>query len=143
MATIGKIATKFRALNTDEVVTAAFRTSTDGFTEEQKKQLYAGFDKEGKRLQKYRNNKYARVKNEMNPGPGLGNPDLYVTGAYFGGIKTNVQGLSLHIESSDAKGPELETKYKPYGLGGGYKQEFIRGIYRPNFRKQVRLKTGV
>jgi hypothetical protein len=143
MATLLNIIGKFQALNTDEVIEQAFIASTDGFTDEQKKQLYAGFDKDGNRLHKYQNNKYARVKNEMNPAPGLGNPDLKVTGAYYNGIKAAVSGLGYHIASSDDKGPDLEKKYDPYGLGGDYRREFIKTTYRPKFRAEIRQKTGL
>lgn len=48
-----------------------------------RKQLYEKGEKaDGTKLKKYRNPKYARIKNEMNPKPGLGNPDFRLTGEF-------------------------------------------------------------
>jgi hypothetical protein len=143
MATIKTIRKKFEALNTDDVLAKAFESSVDGFTAEQKKQLYAGLNKEGGRLRKYRNNKYARVKNEMNPAPGLGNPDLFVTGAFYEGVEVKLAGQAIDIQSIDEKGPDLKEKYHPFGLGGDYRKEFIDNVYQPNFRKEVKKRTGL
>ena len=45
-------------------------------------QLMKGFDSEGKRLEKYSSPEYARMKNQMNPAPGIGNPDLRLEGQF-------------------------------------------------------------
>ena len=47
-------------------------------------QLYKGLTPQGQRLKSYSppRGKYAKAKNQMNPLPGLGNPDLKVTGNF-------------------------------------------------------------
>lgn len=135
---------KLQKLNTDQVIVESVQQTTGDFTEENKKQLFEGFNKVGGRLRRYGSHKYARVKNEMNPIPGLGNPDLKVTGAFYGGINTTVSGDIIKTISSDAKNDELTAKYKGiFGLGGPFKQEYVSKKLRPAFRKGIKKATGL
>lgn len=142
--TITGLYNKVKSMDIDKVIDTAVDNSLVAMTAEQKKQLYAGFDKTGNKItRKYRNNKYARVKNSMNPLPGLGTPDLRLTGAFYSGIGIERQGSVLHIESSDSKNDALESKYDPFGLGGAYKKEFIDKSLRPNLNSLITKATGL
>lgn len=144
MLTLPALYNRVKNLNTDEVITDSFTESTTAFEEENRKQLFEGQAKTGEITKKYKNNKYARVKNEMNPLPGLGTPDLKVTGAFYRGIRVEVSGETLNIKSTDSKGPDLEAKYKDiFGLGGVYKKEFLDTTLRPKILKKISTLTGL
>ena len=134
-----------KAMDVDLVINTAIDKSLPALVQENKKQLYAGFDKSGEKIKrKYRNNKYARVKFGMNPAPGLGTPDLFVTGAFFAGIDVEREGNDiLRFGSTDEKGESLERKYDPFGLGGDYKKEFIGKSLRPNLNIEITKATGL
>lgn len=73
-----------------------------------RKQLFEeGVDSEGNKLKPYKRAKYARAKHAMNPLPGLGNPDDYLTGKFQKSILAIVKDKALVFESSDAKAPFL------------------------------------
>lgn len=145
MATIKSLSKKIQQLNTDAVIDTAFKQSTDELAVENKKQLFEGFDNTGEKIKrKYRSNKYARVKNQMNPLPGLGVPDLKVTGSFYNGIKVDYQSGVLTTEPSDSKGADLEEKYSGiFGLGGKFKNEFINKTLRPAINTQITAATGL
>lgn len=144
MATIGTILNKFKALSEPEVIAETFERSVDAYSDENKKQLFEGYNREGKRLQRYASNKYARVKNEMNPVPGLGNPDLFVTGAFTNSRRITISGNHIVTDFSDSKAPDLLQKYSDIdGLGGQYRKEFIDKNIRPTFRQIIREKTNL
>jgi hypothetical protein len=86
--------------------------SKDGFIEAQKAQLEQGSNATGESFRKYRNPAYARLKNAMNPLPGLGNPDLKYTGSFYRGIYATVQNGRITVGSSDSKAQALEASYK-------------------------------
>ena len=80
----------------------------------------------------------------MNPLPGLGTPDLKVTGAFYSGIRVDYNSGVLTTKSSDEKADELEKKYQDiYGLGGNFKKGFIKNSLRPALNKEITSLTGL
>ena len=99
-------------------------------------QLRHGLTASEGRLKRYRNNKYARVKNEMNPLPGLGNPDFILTGAFTSKIQTEVSGGLIGTHSYDEKAPELEARDGAdniYGLGPARHKVYVEESLQPAF----------
>lgn len=145
MLTIPKLLKKFQELNTDKIIDESFRESSDEFEKKNRAQLVTGQDKQGGKITpRYRNNKYARVKNELNPVPGLGVPDLKVTGAFHRGLRADLVGDTIKIESSDRKNEWLEPKYSGiFGLGGQFKTEFISQDLRPAIHGKISNFTGL
>lgn len=75
-------------------------------------QLYAGQDAKGQKLKpSYSRVKYARAKNSMNSLPGLGNPDLKVTGKFYRGFYLTAKNGKFEFFSSDEKTDDLKAKY--------------------------------
>jgi hypothetical protein len=106
----------------------------------QKYQLEQGTTAEGGTFRKYQSSAYARRKNQMNPLPGLGNPDLKYTGAFYRGISATVANGKIKVQSSDSKAVELEAKYgkdKIFGLNPEEMQDFTQAKVKPEFSKQV------
>ena len=111
-------------------------------TDLQKEQMYQGLNSEGKKIGRYRNNKYARAKFDMNPLPGLGIPDLKLTGAFYAGFKTEVTPEIFITSSTDEKNADLTAKYDPFGLDQESKTEYADKL-KPVFTKNVRDKLNV
>lgn len=145
MSDISSIIEKLEALDVDQLAEEAMRKSEEALTDLNKKQLYAGFDRDGQRLLQYRSPVYSEVKHRMNPLPGEGNPDLYATGSFYRGLYARVNGNTVEIESTDSKNDDLEKKYheKIKGLGGIFKEEFIEDHLQPNLLSIVSEKTGL
>lgn len=135
---------KVESLNVETVSEEAVSATSENISEENKKQLFEGFDKEQQKLSEYRNPVYAEVKNRMNPLPGFGNPDLKKTGAFYQGIQVRVEGAVIRTDSSDPKNDALVKKYGDiFGLGGKFKAEYISKFLRPAFFKQLEQATGL
>lgn len=133
-----------QALNMPEIAAEAFTRVEDQYAEENKKQLFEGFDKHGDYLQEYKSPVYAEVKNRMNPLPGFGNPDFYVTGAFTNSRKITISGDQIITTFSDEKAPQLLARDPDInGLGGGFKAEFVSENLRPSFISTIREKTGL
>lgn len=134
-------------LNIEQSVIEGFESSLDDFTIEQKKQLLAGYDGTGSLIgdkEPYVNAQYAFEKYRLNPLPGLGNPDLNLTGDFQGPLDSKLQGDTVVIDSPDSKTPELEAKYGTiFGLAGDFRQSFIDESLRPNIIINVREKIGL
>jgi hypothetical protein len=139
MATIADIKRRVDVFKFNDAAEQAFISVEDDFTEENKKQLFGGYDKFQERLRHYANAEYAFYKYSKNPAPGLGNPDLFDTGSFYNHIQTIVRSGTISIGSTDSKAPELEVKYPGiFGLGGKYKAEFIEQNLRPAWMRQVK-----
>ena len=105
-------------------------------------QLYdEGVDADGNHLTKYRNPTYAHIKNSMNPGPGFGRPDLYLTGEFQQNMNLRVEGDVFEIDSSDVKSAELKDKYgeKIFGLTQESKQEAWPIVRQPLVEKVAEI----
>lgn len=138
MATIKELYRRVLALNTDDAIEQAVSETADEYLKENQKQLFEGFDREGQHLRRYRSAKYARVKNQMNPLPGLGNPDFYVTGDFYRGqhVRATAQGITTDL--TDPKSAELLRRDPNIiGLGGAYRMEYI-GVLHPALVRRIR-----
>lgn len=143
--TIRGLYNKVKKFDTQKAIDNAFESTVDELADQNKKQLFEGYDKTGEKIKrKYRSNKYARVKNEMNPLPGLGTPDLKVTGSFYRGIRVDYSGGTLRTKSTDEKGDDLEAKYDNiYGLGGEFKKDFVNDSLRPALNSGITSAIGL
>lgn len=74
--------------------------------------LYKGENAQGQKIRpNYSRVKYARAKNQMNPLPGLGTPDLKVTGRFYAEFYLTANNGKFEIFSSDEKAKVLKAKY--------------------------------
>lgn len=142
MTTIGDIKRRFKALDINDQAQQAIDDTREPLIEKQKGQLLQGLNAKGNKIGKYRNNKYARVKNQMNPLPGLGTPDLKLTGAFHKGLFVDVRTDTYVIESGDEKNDDLQDKYgtEILGLNKESRVEYVKEDLRPRFLKNVRKK---
>lgn len=147
---------KVKAFDVEQAVEVAF--SSDAFLRsvegEQLKQMRAGKNADGKRIGKYRNNAYAKKKNEMNPEPGLGNVDLILTGEFSrnifaqsdGGVMEIASGeFSRHIfAQNDSKSQMLEEKYGEsiFGLSDKFK-ETPASILQTELNNEIKNELGL
>lgn len=110
----------------------------------QRDQLLHGLRADGKLIGKYRNNKYARVKNQMNPLAGLGNVDLKLTGAVHNELFVDVRDNEYIIDSADSKMADLVEKYDdPLGLTEDNEQIYIDETLEEAFILKVEKQTGL
>jgi hypothetical protein len=144
MASVRALYKRAQQLDTDQAAALALQQTKEDYLKENQKQLYAGFDGKGHHLNRYRNNKYARVKNEMNPLPGLGNPDFYVTGNFYAGWRVETNGEVIKTNLGDTQVAEKLIQRDPeiVGLSGEFKQEYVnilQPVYIAEIRKSLRV----
>jgi hypothetical protein len=65
---------------------------------------------------------------------------LYDTGAFYKGLKLDVNGVKLSVYSTDSKSDMLESKYgtEIFGLSIPFKREYIKDALQPEFIKRVK-----
>lgn len=142
MAGVRELKRKWERLKTQvpEIAEESVRVLSPDIVERQKAQLSEGLSSVGGTFPKYRNPAYARKKNALNAKPGLGNPDLKLTGAFYRGITAVVSGGKIKINSTDSKTDSLKAKYdkdKMFGLYPEEMNDFIQNRLRPVFRKNI------
>lgn len=141
-----KLIQNFERLNLEKVGSEAMSEVKTDMGDFQREQLKQGLTSSGGTFRKYQNRAYARKKNSLNPLPGIGNPDLKLTGAFYRGISATVQGGQVIVKSSDEKAQELEAKYgkdKIFGLSPEEKSLFISQKLKPSFNKHIRNDVGL
>lgn len=86
----------------------AIEDNSDKYVELIQEQLYTqGEDSTGKKLKPYKNKRYAQKKHGMNPLPGLGNPDLYLTGSTYKGMDVQTNANGVEVKSTTSYFPKL------------------------------------
>jgi len=95
----------------------------------------------------YRSEGYAEFKESINPKPGKGNPDLFVTGEFYNGlfVSFNKAAYTFTVANRDEKAPKLERKYgeKIYGLNKENKGYFATEILKPKLIGKLRDQLGL
>jgi hypothetical protein len=114
---------KFKRLDVVKVSEESLDQIKDDISEAQRQQLIYGISSSGGTLRKYKSKAYAKKKNAMNPIPGIGNPDLKLTGAFHRSITTQVTSGKVIIKASDDKALELEASYGKDVIFGLYREE--------------------
>jgi len=145
MTTIADMYRRFKSINLRQQVPILIEQDADTVTDLNKEQLYErSVDKNGAPLRLYGSVGYSLDKNRINPRPGFGRPDLYLTGAFYRGFNIRVTRNALTITSSDSKTSMLTKKYGQdiFGLDQQSRDKF-RPRLQNNIVKYIRLITKV
>ena len=98
-----------------------------------KNQLAEGIRTDGQKLlPKYKDTGYALKKRSMNPKPGFGTPDLFLTGKFYGGFKVDLGASAFKILSKGVDYAKyIEGRYiKIYGLTKNHLSEVTQTATR-------------
>lgn len=113
-------------------------------------QLFGGENNRGESFKKYRWPEYAKQKNEQNPNPGLGYPDLKLTGSFYRSFFAEVKGDNIIIDARDKKKEWLMEHYSTkskgqliFGLIPDNKAIFIQTCFAPDVQKLIEEQTGL
>lgn len=122
----GDLQEALETLDIREEVYAAIDTTVDRLADMNRDQLLLGYTSNLTRLPRYASYSYAKLKNAMNPAPGIGNPDYYLTGAFQSRIRAERFGEEIEVASYDEKAPYLEAR-----TGHGNAEEGADLMYGP------------
>lgn len=109
-------------------------------------QLYTGRKSTNAKITpKYAGVYYAKGKAAVNPMPGFGTPDLFVTGAFYKGFGVVVNSKEYTVNSNEEKASKLELQYgsEIYGLTKENKADFAINTLLPAVREYIRTTAGI
>lgn len=142
MATIHEMLRRAQSIDLQAIGVSVIVDTKDELIKLNKEQLMdKGEDKNLVKLKSYRSASYARKKNQRNPFPGLGTPDLYNTGAFQNAFQLKINSKnSFDIFSSNSKSSDLQKKYGAaiFGVSDPNKQEYADEYMQPALVREVR-----
>lgn len=144
MATIREMLERFESLNLRESVPTIIQEQEAILIDYNQSQLFEkSIDADGNPLREYRNEFYAIEKNKMNPAPGIGNPDLKYTGAFYKGFRADVDEKTIRITSDDMKSDKLVKEYgeRIFGLTMESKSRYAKGEFLIALKNWIESKT--
>lgn len=145
MATIRAVYNRTKDLDVLKESMAVLTDTSSELLGLNKRQLQFGDTRQGQRFKKYASQEYAQDKNQRNPIPGLGNPDLKDTGAFYKAFKFKVLSREKYeIFSTDSKAAKLEKKYGKesiYGMNDESQEYFVRNTFRGQLMKRIKEIT--
>lgn len=99
---------------------------------------------DGTRLKPYKSPAYARKKHAMNPQPGYGQPDAYLTGELQKEMYVDVRGDVAIFDSMSDHGTFMEKRDGKaiFGLSEDSKEKY-RPIVMPVVLRAIKRKTGL
>lgn len=132
-------------LDIDGLAKQSLGINSNVMTDLIKEQLTSGYSAKGKIKPKYRNHAYARMKSEMNALPGIGTPDLRLTGAFYNSIQVDIGGQDVEFLATDSKSESLTEKYGDEVLGMSEKQHnyLVEEPLYSTFIGLIKEKTGL
>lgn len=109
-----------------------------------KEQLYSGLSVDGLKIEPYKDNRYAEMKHTLNPLPGYGVMDFFVTGTFYKGFFVTVKMDAFIVDSRDSKTSRLENKgFEIFGLSKESKQKYAFGVFHEYLRRYIEGLTGL
>ena len=142
MATIHEMLRRAQSIDLQAIGVSVIVDTKDELIKLNKEQLMdKGEDKNLVKLKSYRSASYARKKNQRNPFPGLGTPDLYNTGAFQNAFQLKINSKnSFDIYSNNSKSGDLQKKYGKaiFGVSDPNKQEYADEYMQPALVREVR-----
>ncbi len=129
----------------EEVPRIIERTDNELITLNQKQLFDYSLDSEAEPIGLYRSLFYSIEKQQRNPRPGFGRPDLYDTGDFYNGFYVEVKSDSYLIYSRDSKANLLTEKYGDniFGLNPTSKQQYVNETLYPSIAAYITAKTGL
>lgn len=147
MSTPADILDELEGLNLEEIVEYSLQEVSAEYVRKNLDQLYEGMGSDGQKIvPQYRRQKYARAKNEMNPTPGFGTPDLFLTGEFYRQTEAKIEGGDLVEESSVEYAKKLEEQYgddQIWGLDEENHDEFVNEDLQPLIIEKIMELTGL
>lgn len=103
----------------DRALDEALEENLDGYLALQKQQLRDGINRFGTTIKPtYASPYYGRMKNRLNSAPGLGNPDLILTGDRNEAMKVTLDRDAFKLDSDVEYNKFLEEHYGPKQIWG-------------------------
>lgn len=141
MATIHQFASRFAKIDIQAELPNIIEEVAPEMIAYNQQQLYrSSVDRFGKSLKQYQLPSYSLYKYRKNPLPGLGRPDLNLTGTLYRGMYVKVDARSYLLGSIDRKEPKIEQKYGKdiWGLTRESKSKLARNDVRPRLLGYIR-----
>lgn len=138
MARLGKLYERIQSLNIDQLAKEAVEETRDQLLDIQRDQLLHGEAKDGSKIGKYKNPKYAAKKLAKNPLAGSGNVDLKLTGEYHEELFVDIRQQTLIIDSA-ADPDKVANINEMYGDPLGLNKTSLNE-YKPLSNKALRKK---
>lgn len=140
------------------MITSSLEQTKDALLDLNRDQLYDGKTRDGKDISPtYQEDPYFKTpeaaqaysdwKDKITPNslrkPGV--PNLYINGYYHGSLGVKISGQNVFYNASAEFGNEIEQKYsdKIFGLGGVYKEEYLKQDLGPVFRSSITSIIGL
>jgi hypothetical protein len=145
MTTIRKMLTGVQSIKLAEQLPIIIKDTSPEIVRLNRFQLYnQSVDKQGDPLRLYGSLSYALEKNKMNPAPGFGRPDLFLTGSFQRAIYVEVSGQVIKVWSRDSKADSLTKKYgEIFGMTKESKSDYAQKTVLPAIKAHIKAKSGL
>lgn len=120
------------------------RENLGEFADANVEQLMEGLNANGVVIGSYRpykNPVYAAMKEEMNPKPKFGNPDMKLSGDFHEDIEAKLVGGGVKLHGNNWKTLKLERMFGPLlGLSMAKVKEISETVLKPYLRDKIKRK---
>lgn len=146
MASVDEIIKVLKTIDVRESCIEAAVLTKDKIPPLIKGQLTQGKSGTGRKITPlYKNASYARKKYRMNPVPGYGVPDLYLSGGYYDTLDAKVDPEGITVESDKPYARYVDENYsgEVTKMARDSKEVFIEESYSPALADVIEKQTGL
>lgn len=136
MATIFQAAAAVNKINLIDLAKQIVTENAEPLLEENRAQLYMGLRPDGNEITpRYHYRWYAEWKHRLNPMPGLGVPDLFLTGQLHETLTLSTETFMPYFNSDMAGYPQIAQYRNIFGVGNTYlKWQYAAKVFNPQLR---------
>lgn len=137
--TIDNLISRIEKLSIKQTVEDGLEATKEELIKLQRLQMLKGERSDGKKIGKYKNDRYAAKKAAQNPLAGFGNIDLKLTGDTHAAIFADVRENSVVIDSADMKTLFLVERFGEsiFGLKPENASEYSLNYLGPDVTKRI------
>lgn len=147
MTTPGDMLDALEGLDMKGIVMEVLEDNKEDYVKKNLEQLYSGLNPEGEKISpEYVPGPYRQKKARMNPAPGEGTPDFFLTGAMYDETEAEIEGEEIVIESSVDYAKYNEERWgdaEIWGLSPINHNEFVFEQLQPIIIEKVSEQTGL
>jgi hypothetical protein len=144
--TIPSLYNKVKALDTDAIIEQSIVETKETIADLNAEQLFTGKRSDGSEILPSYSDRTIAIKEQK--GQPTDRVTLRDTGSFYQGIRVEVEGARIVINSTDEKNESLNKKYSTakgniFGLSIPFKREYLNEKLRPTFKNKISQATGL
>ena len=145
MATLREMSKRLKNLDTTKIYIQVMNQESEQVLDMNRSQLLLGLTSRGKKIKpKYRNKRYAQKKRKLNSKPGIGTPDLKLSGDFHNSFTLKKKNNDYEFDATVSYKKYITPSRGDYGYDNVFglnpknQKKFNNEIFYPEYMERIK-----